>query len=101
VYKYLFLLFCSISYSQITSSTVSGSISKPIPNIKIVLIHTPTNYSVETITDSKGRFSLDNLEVGGPYTLLIEKEDLLLFKKSGLEFHLGDNDFPKPIEINF
>ena len=101
MYKYLLLLFCSLSFSQITSSSVSGSISLKEPNITIILIHTPTNYSVETVTDSKGRFSLDNLDVGGPYTLLIKKEDLLFYKKTGLEFHLGDNDFPKPIVINF
>ena len=91
----LFLLFLPIvMFSQITSSTFEGSITIndiEIPNLKIILLFAPTNSEYTTTTDKHGRFSLDNLDVGGPYTLSIY-DDKMVYIKKNIYLILGEND---------
>jgi hypothetical protein len=82
--------------SQITSSTIEGSVklnNQDLTNSKIVLLFNPTNSEYSTITDKHGRFSLDNLDVGGPYTLFIYYDDMVYTKKN-IKLNLGENDLP-------
>ena len=81
-------------FSQITSSTFEGSITIndiEIPNLKIILLFAPTNSEYTTTTDKHGRFSLDNLDVGGPYTLSIY-DDKMVYIKKNIYLILGEND---------
>jgi len=83
-------------FSQITSSTLEGSVKldgNNLINSKIVLLFTPTNSEYTTTTDKHGRFSLDNLDVGGPYTLFIY-DDKMVYTKKNIYLILGDNDLP-------
>jgi hypothetical protein len=93
----LFLLFLPIvMFSQITSSTINGSVKlndNNLINSKIVLLFVPTNSEYITTTDKHGRFSLDNLDVGGPYTLSIY-DDKMVYIKKNIYLILGENDLP-------
>lgn len=88
-------------FSQITSSTIDGSITIndiQIPNLKIILLFTPTNSEYVSTTDKRGRFGLDNLDVGGPYTLFIFDDKNLIYTKHKIYLILGENDL-QPIKI--
>lgn len=90
------------SAAQITSSTLNGAVTDgdvPVVNAQVVLIFTPTNSTFDTTTDKYGRFSLDNLDVGGPYKIIVKGKEIEEFCKSGLELILGDNDLPKDIRV--
>lgn len=97
-------LFFSIGFAsaQITSSTINGKVTDgdlPIANAKVTLIYLPTNSVYETETDKKGRFSLDNLEVGGPFKIEVKANSIENYSRSGFQLLLGDNDLPKPIMV--
>lgn len=99
----IFLLIATISSAQITSSTISGKVTDgeaPIANASITILHLPTNASYETTTDKKGRFSIDNLDVGGPYKLTIKNEAIADYKRTGIQLVLGDNEMIKDIIVN-
>lgn len=100
----LFLvLFSAVVSAQITSSTLSGKVTDgdaPIANATITIIHLPTNASFDIKTDKKGRFSIDNLDVGGPYKLVIKSEEIDEYKRTGIQLVLGDNEMVKDIIVN-
>ena len=89
------LLFMSSLSAQITSSTLSGNIqvnNEPGKNLKITLIHLPTNYVYDGVSNEKGFFSLDNLDVGGPYKLIIQIDDKKFFIRTYETLLLGENE---------
>ena len=94
----VFLLFVfGVATSQITSSSVSGKVlggTTPVLGAFITLIHVPTNTDYQTTTDKSGRFSLDNLNVGGPYKIHVTGGDIKEYTGSRIELALGDNDLP-------
>ena len=95
-------LIVGLASAQITSSTINGKVSDgdlPVANAKVTLIYVPTNSVYETETDKKGRFSLDNLEVGGPFKIEVKGDSIENYSRSGLQLLLGDNDLPKPIMV--
>ena len=98
-----FVLFSVMASAQITSSTLSGKVTNgdtPIANATITIIHLPTNASFDTTTDKKGRFSIDNLDVGGPYKLIIKSKEIAEYKRTGIQLLLGDNEMIKDIIVN-
>lgn len=99
----LFILIAAMASAQITSSTLSGKVTDgdlPIKNATITIIHLPTNASYDTTTDKKGRFSIDNLDVGGPYKLIIKSAEIAEYKRTGIQLVLGDNEMIKDIIVN-
>jgi hypothetical protein len=98
----LFILSAGIASAQITSSTINGKVTDgdmPVVNASVTLIYLPTNSVYETVTDKKGRFSLDNLDVGGPFKIEVKGDSIENYTKSGFTLLLGDNDLPKPIMV--
>ena len=98
----LLFFVIGLASAQITSSTINGKVTDgdlPIPNAKVSIIYLPTNSVYETETDKKGRFSLDNLEVGGPFKIEVKGDTIENYSKGGFQLLLGDNDLPKPIMV--
>ena len=72
----LFLfLFQAISFAQgSTSSRITGQVSsgsETLIGATVVAIHTPTGFQYGTVTNSEGFFTLNNVNVGGPYQITI------------------------------
>ena len=91
----VFSFYVSIGSAQITSSSITGNVTDgtiPISDSKITLIHIPTNSSFETNTNNQGRFSLDNLNVGGPYKIIVNAFGYEEYSNSQIQLSLGDND---------
>ena len=72
---FIFIFTCSLSFSQVTTSSIKGVISDEtnsgLPGANVVVVHTPTGTTYGAATDIDGRFNLVNLRVGGPYTVKI------------------------------
>ena len=103
LFTIILLFIAGTSSAQITSSTLNGKVTdgdNPIINASVTIIHLPTNSSYEAVTDKKGRFSLDNLDVGGPYQLIIKSKDTDLYSRKGIQLVLGDNDMTRDIIVN-
>lgn len=71
-----FLLLCQASgFAQgSTSSRITGQVSsgnEPLIGATVVAIHTPTGFQYGTVTNTEGLFTLNNVNVGGPYEITI------------------------------
>ncbi|OUS02733.1 TonB-dependent receptor [Flavobacteriales bacterium 33_180_T64] len=71
----LVLLFVTVSFAQVTTSSVKGIIldegSQPLPGANVVAVHTPTGTKYGAATNFDGRYNIINMRVGGPYTITI------------------------------
>ncbi|MCV9929357.1 carboxypeptidase regulatory-like domain-containing protein [Flavobacterium sp. LS1R49] len=92
----LLLVFGALS-AQITTSSVSGKISdgsRPLSDAIVKMRHVPTNTVYETTTDAKGQYSIENMDVGGPYTISISSLGVKDYSASSIQLALGTNDLP-------
>jgi len=77
--KVLFFLFLSAfgisAFSQVTTSAMSGFVSdgnnEPLPGATIVALHEPSGTQYGAVTNPEGRFNLQGMRPGGPYTVEI------------------------------
>lgn len=89
----------STIYAQgVTTSSIKGKITdtkgEPLFPANIVLTHEPTGALYGTISLDDGRFSIPNMKIGGPYTLLVsyfgyadvEQKDIYLQLNATSEF---------------
>lgn len=71
----MFIFICSLSFSQVTTSSIKGVISDEtnvgLPGANVIAVHTPTGTTYGAATNIDGRFNLVNLRVGGPYTITV------------------------------
>ena len=91
----VFLFVVSAGSAQMTTSSVTGNVaegSTPVAEATITLVHLPTNSSFETTTNKQGRFSLENLNVGGPYKIIVKAMGYDEYSNSQIQLSLGEND---------
>ncbi|MBI5010480.1 MAG: carboxypeptidase regulatory-like domain-containing protein [Bacteroidia bacterium] len=70
----LFLFFTVMIFGQgATTSSLSGKITdskgEPLPGASVVAIHNPSGTQYATIADNAGNYRIQNMRVGGPYTV--------------------------------
>ncbi|MBB2149088.1 TonB-dependent receptor [Pedobacter gandavensis] len=64
----------SVVEAQVTTTTMTGTIKDaqgPLPGASVKAVHTPTGTSYGATTNVDGRFTLSNLRIGGPYTIVV------------------------------
>jgi hypothetical protein len=71
--------------------TVTDASGAVVPNATIAAVNTSTNITTKGATDSKGYFTLPQLQVGGPYTVTITAAGFKSFTSSGLTLSVNDN----------
>ena len=56
-----------------TTSSLSGNVTddkgNPLPSATVVAIHVPSGTQYATITDNAGNYNIQNMRVGGPYSV--------------------------------
>ncbi len=79
--------------AQVVTSGITGVVKaddgKPSANATVVAVHTPTNATFKTTTNSDGRYSFRNLPVGGPYSVSVTAEGLNTQTQENLTTELG------------
>lgn len=88
------LLSFGFAFSQETSSKIFGRLKGVSSEVTVKVIHIPTNSTFETKTNSKGQYSLDNLQPGGPYKIEISDGSQIIYENPALQLSLGNNDLP-------
>ncbi|WP_299946670.1 TonB-dependent receptor [uncultured Microbulbifer sp.] len=96
-----------VTFAQETSTAIRGSVTggdgQPVDNARITVIHTPSNSRREILSSESGRFSLNGLRVGGPYSIRVESDKgeqvlndlyLTLGAPLTLPINLGSADLP-------
>ncbi|MDN3691646.1 carboxypeptidase-like regulatory domain-containing protein [Chryseobacterium tructae] len=88
------LLSFGFAFSQETSSKIFGRLKGISSEVTVKVVHIPTNSTFETKSNSKGQFSLDNLQPGGPYRIEISDGSQVIYENPNLQLSLGSNDLP-------
>ena len=92
----LLLLFISVTtaFSQVTTSSMSGRIADAegaVIGATVVATHTPSGTTYGTITNKEGRFNLNGMRVGGPYTVKVSFVGYGTYTQDNITLSLGQN----------
>lgn len=90
-------LGCVFTYAQITSSTISGKVTdekgEALPGVSVLAVNTSTGtrYGIQTNVD--GRYSIANVNPGGPYTITVSFVGFTKQERSDINLNLGGATF--------
>lgn len=67
------MLFVISASAQVTTSSLNGKVAdsngEPIPGAAVVAVHTPSGTQYYAIVNSEGRFAINGMRSGGPYSV--------------------------------
>ncbi|TVT37852.1 TonB-dependent receptor [Hymenobacter setariae] len=92
----LLLLTAHLGWSQgATTAAMSGTITdskgEKLPGATVVAVHTPTNTQYAAPTNADGRFNIQNMRVGGPYTVKVTFVGFQDYTRTGINLTLAEN----------
>ncbi|NML66629.1 TonB-dependent receptor [Hymenobacter sp. RP-2-7] len=78
-----------------TTAAMSGTITDAkggaLPGATVIAVHTPTNTQYVSPTNADGRFNIQNMRVGGPYTVKVTFVGYTDFTRTGINLTLAEN----------
>ena len=80
--------------AQVTTSSMSGRVSDdegPVIGATVIATHTPSGTTYGTVTNLEGRYNLNGMRVGGPYTVEISYIGYGTSSTDGVTLGLGEN----------
>jgi outer membrane receptor protein involved in Fe transport len=91
----LAVMSAQLSWAQVTTSAMNGIITdksgEGLPGATVIAVHTPTNTQYVAPTNSEGRFNIQGMRVGGPYTVRITFVGYQDASRENLFLSLGQN----------
>ncbi|MEG0517380.1 MAG: carboxypeptidase regulatory-like domain-containing protein [Bacteroidales bacterium] len=89
------LVVAIASYAQVTTSSMSGKVAEssgsPVVGAAVVAIHTPSGTQYYSITDNAGNYRIQNMRIGGPYSIEVTLLGFGTNKFEGGNLRLGEN----------
>ncbi|MDQ8051407.1 MAG: carboxypeptidase regulatory-like domain-containing protein [Pedobacter sp.] len=88
-----FVGFATAADAQITTATLSGTVTDSkgaLPGAGVKAVHTPTGTVYSVSTNNDGRYIINNMRTGGPYTIEITYVGYQSFKATDVSLKLGD-----------
>lgn len=83
------------AYAQVTTSSMSGKVTEgndvPAIGATVVAIHTPSGTKYYSVTDNNGNYRIQNMRVGGPYSIEVSLLGFGSNTQEGAILRLGDN----------
>ena len=79
--------------AQVTTSSISGKIvdeKGPLPGATVIATHIPSGSSYFTISNSEGRYTMQGMRVGGPYTIEVRYVGYATSKSENVTLKLGE-----------
>jgi hypothetical protein len=71
--------------------TVTDASGAVVPNATVMVINASTNIATKVTTDSKGYYTVPQLQVGGPYTVRVSATGFNTFTNSGFTLNVDDD----------
>ena len=90
----LFLTFATLMQAQVTTSSMSGRVTDAegaVIGATVVAKHLPSGTTYGTVTNIEGRYNLNGMRVGGPYTVEITYIGYGDNITEGITLSLGEN----------
>jgi len=89
----LLLLTVVASYGQVNTATITGTATDPagapIPNVRVIVVQTQTNFESTAVTNLEGLYRVQSLQPG-PYRVTFEAAGFKRTVQSGLDLNVGD-----------
>ncbi|MFV0376309.1 MAG: TonB-dependent receptor domain-containing protein [Mangrovibacterium sp.] len=97
--NYTLLLLLLVGYTsamaQVTTSGLSGLVSdkggEVLPGATVVAVHQPSGTQYGTVTNAEGRYVINGMRPGGPYTVNVSFIGYSTSSFTGITLVLGDN----------
>ncbi len=91
-------LLCSIgTFAQITTSTITGKVSdntnESLPGATVLAYNESTGNRYAVATNADGRFTIANMNPGGPYTIEVSFIGYATLKEKNIRLGLGNSTF--------
>ncbi|KJF44334.1 TonB-dependent receptor [Draconibacterium sediminis] len=90
----LIVFSATIIQAQVTTSSMSGRVTDAegaVIGATVVATHTPSGTTYGTVTNVEGRFNLNGMRVGGPYSVIITFIGYGAFTQNNITLSLGEN----------
>lgn len=79
----------------VTTGVITGTVVDPqggvLPGATVVAVHVPTGTTYEGVTLADGKYSLQNVRVGGPYSVTVAMPGFRRDQKTGIGVNLGES----------
>jgi len=80
-------------HAQVTTGNIAGTVSDPssgpLPGVSVEAVHVPTGTRYSAVSDSKGRYFMPNVRVGGPYHITGTLEGMKPADVNNVQVSLG------------
>ena len=99
-YTLIVSLFVALgAMAQVTTSSMTGFVTDnsgaPVIGATVVAVHTPSGTEYAVATNVSGRFNINGMRTGGPYTVEVSYIGMNTMKYSDIYLKLGE-----PGEVN-
>ncbi|MCA1758274.1 MAG: carboxypeptidase regulatory-like domain-containing protein, partial [Bacteroidales bacterium] len=84
----------TIVQAQVTSSSMGGRVTDAegtVIGATVVATHVPSGTTYGTVTNMEGRFNLNGMRVGGPYTVMVSFVGYGTYTQNNITLSLGEN----------
>ena len=83
----------SLSFGQVNTGTITGTVTDSsgaaVPNVKVVVVQTETNFQSIATTNSEGIYRIQSLQPG-PYRVNFEISGFKRMMQAGIDLRVGD-----------
>jgi len=90
----LIILSATITQAQVTTSSMGGRVTDAegaVIGATVIATHTPSGTTYGTVTNMEGRFNLNGMRVGGPYTVEVTFIGYGAYTQNNITLSLGEN----------
>ncbi len=90
----LIISSATIIQAQVTTSSMSGRVTDTegtVIGATVIATHTPSGTTYGTVTNNEGRFNLNGMRVGGPYTVTVTFIGYGAYTQNNITLSLGEN----------
>src|SRR5665648_555064 len=90
----LIISSATIMQAQVTSSSMGGRVTDAegaVMGATVIATHTPSGTTYGTVTNMEGRFNLNGMRVGGPYTVEVTFIGYSAYTQNNITLSLGEN----------
>ncbi|SHJ31229.1 Carboxypeptidase regulatory-like domain-containing protein [Tangfeifania diversioriginum] len=90
----LIISSATIIQAQVTTSSMSGRVTDAegaVIGATVIATHTPSGTTYGTVTNTEGRFNLNGMRVGGPYTVKVTFIGYGDYTQNNITLSLGEN----------
>lgn len=89
-----FLMLATVMHAQVTTSSMSGSVTDnegAVIGATVIATHEPSGTTYGTVTNMEGRYNLNGMRVGGPYTVEVSYIGYGTNTVNNITLSLGEN----------